>query len=275
MEGEQGSSERAHIENYLKLYCLEECLDESLNEIVEKRPANPYMMIANFMETKTLPEILDVRLVSVLVGRGLVGVQANVTTNITTFSAVAQFPYSYALESDMLREFAVLQDRAQQALKGQDPRNVPQIDELISVITGIEAPVGLALSMACCRAGARHKAIPLFKFISELAGSSPCMPMPVVTVLTRQGGGSMNIGQFITVTPTTPSFFEGAMESVLRATQSINKAIDANKTSGAAMTVMDGGAPCSLASSIDEAVQVFYYIFHRLIHVILLNTKLM
>jgi hypothetical protein len=38
------TSERRDIEDYLNLYCIEACMDEVLNEIVEKRPVNPYMV---------------------------------------------------------------------------------------------------------------------------------------------------------------------------------------------------------------------------------------
>ena len=54
-----GESERSIIENYLKEFAIQECLDEVVNELVEQRPKNPYMHISKFMETKTLGEILD------------------------------------------------------------------------------------------------------------------------------------------------------------------------------------------------------------------------
>jgi phosphoribosylformylglycinamidine (FGAM) synthase PurS component len=55
-------SERKLVEDYLHLYCIEELIDEALNEICEKRPANPYVELARLIEAKTLPEIIDVKL---------------------------------------------------------------------------------------------------------------------------------------------------------------------------------------------------------------------
>jgi putative transposase len=51
----EDQNERAQIEAYVQSFALEECLDEAINAVVEARPANPYMAIANFMEKKTLP----------------------------------------------------------------------------------------------------------------------------------------------------------------------------------------------------------------------------
>ena len=80
-------SERAKIEGYLKEYSIADCLDEVVNELVEQRPANPYMHISKFMETKTFGEIMDLRLKTILTTRGLVGVKATVTTNLMDFEA--------------------------------------------------------------------------------------------------------------------------------------------------------------------------------------------
>ena len=80
-------SERAKIEGYLKEYSIADCLDEVVNELVEQRPANPYMHISKFMETKTFGEIMDLRLKTILTTRGLVGVKATVTTNLMDFDA--------------------------------------------------------------------------------------------------------------------------------------------------------------------------------------------
>ena len=120
-EVDENISERAKIEGYLKQYCLEECLDEAINEVVDKRPSNPYMLISRFMETKTFPEILDLQLSVSIIGRGLTGVQATLTTNLAEFVAVYPLgpydPLGAFSDADMLVDFAVLQSKAKEALK--------------------------------------------------------------------------------------------------------------------------------------------------------------
>lgn len=248
------ASERTQIESYIKSYALEECLDEAINEVVERRPANPYMAIASFMESKTVAEVLDVKIMCCIVGRNLCGVEVSVVTNISSFSAtVSDMSYSSNTDGDMIKEYAVLQDKARDCLKGLDPRNIVAMDEAIATVPGMEKAVALALSMACCRAGARHKAMPLYKFLAELAGTSPGIPVPVVSVLTRATAGSINVSQNITVTPTTPSFFDGALEAVLKASLCIQKYLDVNKT---ANTITDSGCPCVISPSLEDAVRI-------------------
>lgn len=55
-------SERKKVEDYMKLYCLEELIDETLNTLLETRPVNPYVDLAKLIEAKTLPEIIDVKI---------------------------------------------------------------------------------------------------------------------------------------------------------------------------------------------------------------------
>ena len=232
-------SERTRIESYLKQYCLEECLDEAINQVVDKRPSNPYMLISKFMETKTYPEILDLKLTVCFAGRGLPGVQATLTTNVAAFTAsfptAGYTPMGEFSDGDMLLDFSVLQSKGKEALKGQDPTKTEEIDEIISTIPNITPAVAMAISMACCRAGARHSNnMPLYAFLSEKIGTTARMPVPVVTVLARAAGRSVvNTTQAITVTPSTPSFFDGAMESVMHATQAVNKVLSEKRNAAA------------------------------------------
>jgi len=248
--------ERAAIETYLNTFQLEECLDEAINEVVERRPANPYMSIANFMESRCVAEILDIKISFCMAGRCLSGVQATIVTNISSFSATtSDLTYaSNTSDGDLIREYAVLQEKARDCLKGMDPRKIGLVDEAIFQIPGIEKSVALALSMASCRAGARHRGLPLYRFLSELAGTSPAIPVPVVTVLSRAVAGSIVVTQSITVTPTTPSFVDGAFESVIKASLSVQKYLDVNKT---VCTVSDCGCPClPSSSSLAESVKL-------------------
>lgn len=240
-------SERTKIENYLKLYCLQDCLDEAINEVVEKRPSNPYLHISRFMDTKTLPEIMDLRLVCCFVGRGLVGVQAILTTNLSEFSGSCPISvYGAPTEGDMILDFAVIEAKAKEAVRGLDPTKMTEIDEVIMQVSNITPPCAMAISIACCRAGARHSGKPLHRFLSDVIESTPKMPAPVVSVVARAVGNSINIAQTISVIPTTPSFFDGAMEAVLHASQSVNRKLDELKTPS---TISDFGCPCALGTT--------------------------
>jgi hypothetical protein len=255
-EVDETISERAQIEGYLKQFCLEEALDEAINEVVDKRPSNPYMMIGRFMETKTFPEILDLTLSVCIVGRGLTGVQASLVTNLSSFTAIYPLqqydPNGAFSDNDMLIDFAVLESKGKEALKGQDPTKTEEIDEIISKIANITHPVAMALSIACCRAGARHSGSkPLYKFLADQIGTTAKMPVPVATVLTRAVGTSVcNTTQAFTVIPTTPSFFDSAMETIMHAAQAVNKAVAGSQ---AACTLSDQGCPTVLPSAMTAA----------------------
>lgn len=87
-EDENEHNDRQVVEEYLKLYCIEEILDETLNDIVERRPTNPYVEIAKLIEAKTMPEIIEVLIKPVLTTSGVCGVEAVVNTNLGSFSGV-------------------------------------------------------------------------------------------------------------------------------------------------------------------------------------------
>lgn len=149
-------SERQVIEDYLTSFCIEECLDEAINEVVEKRPANPYACIARSMETKTFAEIIDVTLHSIIVGCGQGGCKAVVATNISSFSAMVSYPEAKK-DTGILRDFTIQEEKVLEKLKSLDPRNFMGVEKAIGEIPGLDNTITLALSMACARAGARHK----------------------------------------------------------------------------------------------------------------------
>ena len=248
------NSERVQIENYMKLYSLEACLDEAINDVIEKRPANPYMAIAGFMETKTLPEIIEVKLSCCLQGRGYVGVQANIITNMASFIGFSQYPNKSPVESELLRNYSTQEIRVGETLRGLDPRNLAAIDAALAVASGVDPQVKLALSIACARAGARHKGLPLFRFLAEIAGTTPRLPVPVVTVLNRAvPGGLVKVSQNILVVPSNPSFFDGAIEAILRATHAIQRLLDEGKVP---TTIADLGCPSVQMETLAEAIKV-------------------
>uniref|UniRef100_A0A7S1WMD7 phosphopyruvate hydratase n=1 Tax=Alexandrium catenella TaxID=2925 RepID=A0A7S1WMD7_ALECA len=79
------------------------------------------------------------------------------------------------------------------ALTGKDPTEQAAIDNAMLALDGTDnksklgANAILGVSMACCRAGAAQKGLPLYKYINEIAGS-PKMTMPVPCFNVINGG---------------------------------------------------------------------------------------
>jgi hypothetical protein len=250
--GDSGSNEKKEVEEYLKLYAMEECLDEILNEVIIERPTNPYVAMALLCESKTLPEIIDVTFKSVLVG-GEVAVQANLTTNIATFSAIASYGRPEPEAPKLFRDYAVLRDKIRDAVLDIDPVNVAKIDETVSKL-GIEPAESLALSIACCRAGARHKGKKLHQYIANLVGVKEddlMIPAPVVSVLSRVLDGTSTT-QDITLTPIKASTFSSAMEQLLQVATFVSQ----NEAVMKPRVYSIWGSPCTAARNIADAAKV-------------------
>ncbi|CAE7202631.1 ENO2 [Symbiodinium microadriaticum] len=86
------------------------------------------------------------------------------------------------------------------ALIGKDPADQQGIDKIMIDLdatenkTNLGANAILGVSMACCRAGAAQKGLPLFKHINEIAGK-PLMSMPVPCFNVINGG--VHAGNFL------------------------------------------------------------------------------
>ncbi len=140
-------------------------IDIVINDIVDKRPANPYMSIAQAMESRTMPEIINIELYPRVVGNGACGVHAKITTNITTFNGYASYEYEELTDStSVLKDFTVIQEKVKEVMKNVDPRDLIFIDKILPTISGMDATISLAISIAACRAGARHKNMSLYRF---------------------------------------------------------------------------------------------------------------
>ena len=77
-------------------------------------------------------------------------------------------------------------------LKGKDPTRQKEIDEILIKLDGtrnksrLGANAILGVSMAVLRAGARAEKLPLWKWISKIAGTKPSLPKPCVLFI--EGG---------------------------------------------------------------------------------------
>jgi len=106
------------------------------------------------------------------------------------------------------------------ALIGKDPANQTMIDQLMRDLDGTKnktrlgANAILGVSMACCRAGAAQKGIPLWMHINQLAGQ-PKMVMPVPCFNVINGGehaGNFLAFQEFFIIPVGAKTFAGAMK---------------------------------------------------------------
>jgi enolase len=206
-----------------------------------------------------MAEIVTVSLTSLVASTGSV-VQATITTNIGVFSASVGLPPPVNASDDILRDFTAVQANVESYLVGKNPVNLRQIDETIKRVEGLDQSISMVLSMACARAAARHRGMKLYTYLAEVAGTSPALPTPAVTVLSRAAGpmpdGSAR-SQEVALLPSTSSSFLGAVEVLLRASRNISKlATEAN------LPIVPNTDGCvRLKASLAETLKVFYSYF--------------
>ena len=265
-------TERQKVEEYLKFYCINEVLDEVINELVETRPLNPFVAMCGMMERHTMPEIVDVIVNPTFVGRGHTGVIATVITNIGQFTGTSAYPYASMADPageggayDVTRDFSRAQDSLRNALCKLDPRNLSEVDKLIDGMPEIDNTVAIAVSMACCRAGAKHKGLPLYRYLNtigvkdteqaqNMARLHMRIPLPVVTLLSRTKAeeGSSALTQDVTAYPTTSATVEGALGVAQNAYRAVLKFMEEKKV---LLGFTDSGCPRAVLPSLDDAVR--------------------
>jgi enolase len=187
------ASDRQAVEEYLRLHSIQECLDDVINDLVVKRPLNPFTAITKMMEMKASPKITDVQVHTSMGGRGGYSILATVVTNIDSFSASVAYPFN-AMEIESPSDLTNVRDKLRSSLCLMDPTEVANIDKILNSQRDLNDTVAMAVSMACCRAGARHRGLPLYQFLNEELGkgntgdsaSVPIrIPIPIIAVLSR------------------------------------------------------------------------------------------
>lgn len=253
-------NERTQIENYMKLYCLEELLDETVNTILEKRPDNPYVELARLIESKSMAEILDVNIASSFGEKGRCSVTCMVTTNAGRFVGTFGMPLTKAREDgSILQDFSIMNGKINDQLKGLDPRNLREVDDKLSGIANLPASLHLATSIACCRAGAKHKGVELYQFLAEYSETDALrLPMPMASTAVRSAAGKVNdqdqpLLQEIWLTATNSLTFEQAMESLLLAHECVKKHVVQSKCP---LSFPEHGATHVVQNSLEETISV-------------------
>lgn len=161
-------SERKQVEDYLTLHCVEETLNVVVNELLEERPPNPFQQLSRLLLTRPVPEILQISVRSVLCCGGFGGVRVSVQTNLDRFEATVAAPNKRP-GVEGLASYTQQEQILMKILQGQDPKQQAKIDQLLQRETSIDKYVAMAVSMACCRAGASHSNLPLYKHVADLA----------------------------------------------------------------------------------------------------------
>lgn len=109
------------------------------------------------------------------------------------------------------------------AVLGHDVREQSALDKLLIELDGtthlerLGANAILGVSLAACRAAAVSQRIPLYRWVAALAGTAPCLPMPMVNVLSGglHAGGGMDVQDFLAV-PASATSMADAIEVASR-----------------------------------------------------------
>jgi len=143
-------------------------------------------------------------------------------------------------------------------LKGKDPQNQRELDELMIALDGTEhkSKLGgnaiLPVSIAICRAGAAAKKVPLYQHISEIAGSDLGMPLPSFNFI--EGGAhadnDLDLQEFM-VMPQKKLF----SENMILASNIFNNLQELMKTSYGEVGMGDEGG---FTPKISKAEQALY-----------------
>ena len=132
--------------------------------------------------------ILGVRAREALNASGTPALEVTVETIQGTFSAMTTIgPYDNDTQrfggKGLLKSVDSVEKLISEKLVGKE-LNQPSIDALIQEEPTPPANVVLAVSMACCRAAAKHSDLELHEYIAQLGNvSDPCIPVPVFSVI--------------------------------------------------------------------------------------------
>jgi hypothetical protein len=257
-DNDDGLSEQRIIEGYLQEFRIEDCIDEIVNQVVLARPPNPYLAIAQGFESKTLPETIDVKFISVSC-YGSYGVKASLVTNVGTFSGTAPYTLDTSNENLEPKDFTVLNGKMKEALLSINPANFKQVEDAIVAIQDVDAAESLALSIAACRAAAKFKGVKVYQFIAELAGTREdqlCIPLPVPTLATMNIPSTKAV-KTVQLFPVKFTSFDAAFTKL---NQIFNRFVHHEKTAKPSR-FSSSGTPWVDSASFEELCKVSFFSF--------------
>jgi enolase len=243
-------TERQLVEDYIAQFSIESMLDEVLNVLLEERPVNPYTTMAKLIEAKTMPEIMDVTLTAIIVEGGVGAIEARVVTNLGEFISSSSDLFVAPPGSDVLRDMQLQAQKVVSLIKLIDPRNQAEIDAALKsdAAEGLDVGTIVAVSQACCRAGSRHRGVPLFNYIATMGDTVEQIPLPVSTAAHVQLGGAEPtnmLSQEVLLYPVSSTFFDAALESLVQASAYIKVTLAASQISEDPAVPATGPRPIS------------------------------
>lgn len=148
---------------------------------------------------------------------------------------------------------------------GMDALGQRELDDVMIALDGspslrrLGANAVLATSLACARAAAAHSNIPLFKYLSQLAGTAPSMPMPMTNILSggAHAGRGMDLQDFLVV-PVGARSYDDALSMISRVRDSASVLMQ--KQGLSTLLADEGGLSPGFANS-EEALELMMRAF--------------
>lgn len=224
--------------------------------MLDSKPQNPYDALSKLLQARSLPKILSIA-VRCGISTGGACVVAIVTTELGSFSAQSGLGDVSRPKDGLSWDIGSINMKLEENLKGQNPMNMSKIDMVLSRMEDIDASVSIAVSMACAKAGARHKNQRLFEYIASASGATPQVPVPVATLVSRAAGplpdGAAPL-QDVAVCPVASSNLLAALDAIAK----VHRRVCANlQTPENTIPLLPNasGSVC-LKSSLQQAIQV-------------------
>jgi len=230
------ASERMEVEEYLKQHSLENVMNEIVNFIVRERPEDPFTVLADELRATSefSRQILGVRARELIGTDGNPVLEAEIETGKGIYKAqVASGPFDEDEErfegKGMLKAVEAVHNVLAEKLVGKDPTLQTEIDSLL-VEEKVRGNAVLAVSLACCRAGAAHADLGVADHLSAIANQQDtCLPLPQFTIL--NGGTHANTKFFIqevSVIPIGAQSYEEALQMGIKVQSTFEKKVEEN-----------------------------------------------
>lgn len=180
--------EKKHVEEYVHKYKLESTLINALNRVVRERPENPYNELSNILKLEGSGEhkICNVNAHPVYDMNGCIVPKVCVGTDRGVFSSTLSNNDGHADTS--IDEFP---RTMQKLLKHKNPIEQKSIDDIIKSKKSVVGANGvMALSMAVCKAGAKHDDADISEHIRnvlDIENETRQLPEPVFQLLDGAG----------------------------------------------------------------------------------------
>jgi len=265
------------VQAFIDKHGLTKTVEDVINATVKEQPDEPLSYMSEFLKKMTPAAITKVVGRQVIDSRGNPTVECVVTTYKGTFSAIVPSGASTGIyEAVEMRDggdswmgkgvtkaVANLNDTIAPALVGKDPSDQSAVDKLMIDLDGTEnkgklgANAILAASIACCKAGAAEKGVPVYKHIAELAGNSKLiLPVPSFNIINggSHAGNGLAMQEFM-ILPVGATSFTEAMQMGTEVYHNL-KSVIKRKYGQDACNVGDEGGFAPNISSNDEGLNL-------------------